>query len=74
MPARRTCSRRDSTTSSAARSGDLVFYQPHSAPGVYARAFLEGRLTERRPGALPAGTHGRPRRGAGLSQLPRTPG
>ncbi|MES2957295.1 MAG: alpha-ketoglutarate dehydrogenase [Pseudomonadota bacterium] len=27
-------------------SGDLVFYQPHSAPGVYARAFLEGRLSE----------------------------
>lgn len=27
--------------------GDLVFYQPHSAPGVYARAFLEGRLGER---------------------------
>ncbi|VVP80766.1 Pyruvate dehydrogenase E1 component [Pseudomonas fluorescens] len=26
--------------------GDLVFYQPHSAPGVYARAFLEGRLQE----------------------------
>ena len=26
--------------------GDLVFYQPHSAPGVYARAFLEGRLDE----------------------------
>lgn len=26
--------------------GDLIFYQPHSAPGVYARAFLEGRLTE----------------------------
>lgn len=26
--------------------GDLVFLQPHSAPGVYARAFLEGRLTE----------------------------
>ncbi|MCP5287010.1 MAG: alpha-ketoglutarate dehydrogenase [Burkholderiaceae bacterium] len=25
---------------------DLVFWQPHSAPGVYARAFLEGRLTE----------------------------
>ena len=24
--------------------GDLIFYQPHSAPGVYARAFLEGRL------------------------------
>jgi pyruvate dehydrogenase E1 component len=29
----------------AAGRGDLVFYQPHSAPGVYARAFLEGRLS-----------------------------
>jgi pyruvate dehydrogenase E1 component len=29
-----------------ARSDDLVFFQAHSAPGVYARAFLEGRLTE----------------------------
>src|SRR3954466_14921067 len=27
-------------------AGDLVFFQPHSAPGVYARAFLEGRLSE----------------------------
>ena len=27
-------------------AGDLVYFQPHSAPGVYARAFLEGRLTE----------------------------
>ncbi|MBX2824411.1 MAG: alpha-ketoglutarate dehydrogenase [Gammaproteobacteria bacterium] len=24
--------------------GDLVYFQPHSAPGVYARALLEGRL------------------------------
>ena len=31
---------------SAAHRGDLVFFQPHSAPGVYARAFLEGRLSE----------------------------
>ena len=31
---------------SEAHGGDLVFFQPHSAPGVYARAFLEGRLTE----------------------------
>jgi pyruvate dehydrogenase E1 component len=30
----------------AGYEGDLVFFQPHSAPGVYARAFLEGRLTE----------------------------
>ena len=26
--------------------GDLVYFQPHSAPGVYARAFVEGRLSE----------------------------
>ena len=26
--------------------GDLVYIQGHSAPGIYARAFLEGRLTE----------------------------
>lgn len=26
--------------------GDLVYTQGHSAPGIYARAFLEGRLTE----------------------------
>ena len=25
--------------------GDLIYFQGHSAPGVYARAFLEGRLT-----------------------------
>jgi pyruvate dehydrogenase E1 component len=30
----------------AGGQGDLVFFQPHSAPGVYARAFLEGYLTE----------------------------
>jgi pyruvate dehydrogenase E1 component len=26
--------------------GDLVYFQPHSSPGVYARAYLEGFLTE----------------------------
>ncbi len=30
----------------AGHGGDLVFFQPHSSPGVYARAFLEGRLSE----------------------------
>ncbi len=25
--------------------GDLVYFQPHSAPGIYARAYLEGRLS-----------------------------
>ncbi|MHC4815301.1 MAG: pyruvate dehydrogenase (acetyl-transferring), homodimeric type [Planctomycetota bacterium] len=28
------------------QDGDVVFFQGHAAPGVYARAFLEGRLTE----------------------------
>ena len=27
--------------------GDLVYFQGHSAPGMYARAFLEGRITEK---------------------------
>ena len=26
---------------------DLVFFQPHSAPGIYARAYLEGRLEDK---------------------------
>ncbi|WP_277073478.1 pyruvate dehydrogenase (acetyl-transferring), homodimeric type, partial [Simonsiella muelleri] len=26
--------------------GDMIFFQGHSAPGIYARAFVEGRLTE----------------------------
>src|SRR5205085_926767 len=28
--------------------GDCAYFQPHSAPGVYARAYLEGRLPEER--------------------------
>ena len=31
---------------SAENGGDLVFIQGHSSPGIYARAYLEGRLTE----------------------------
>src|SRR4029078_12307798 len=27
-------------------SGDQVFFHGHAAPGIYARAFLEGRVTE----------------------------
>ncbi len=26
--------------------GDLIYYQGHSSPGIYARAFVEGRLTQ----------------------------
>jgi pyruvate dehydrogenase E1 component len=48
--------------------GDQVFFQGHSSPGVYARAFLEGRLSEEqldrfrqetRPGGLPSYPHPR---------------
>jgi pyruvate dehydrogenase E1 component len=31
---------------SAEHGGDLVFIQGHSSPGIYARAFLEGRISE----------------------------
>ena len=27
--------------------GDLIYFQGHSAPGIYARAFLEGRITSK---------------------------
>ncbi|MEE8215434.1 MAG: pyruvate dehydrogenase (acetyl-transferring), homodimeric type [Acidiferrobacterales bacterium] len=33
---------------SETHGGDLIFIQGHSAPGIYARAFLEGRLSEER--------------------------
>ena len=31
---------------SETHGGDLIFVQGHSSPGIYARAFIEGRLTE----------------------------
>ena len=33
-------------TESADHGGDLVYFQGHSSPGMYSRAFLEGRLSE----------------------------
>ncbi len=45
--------------------GDLVYFQPHSAPGVYARAFLEGRLT-----AEQLDNYRRETAGKGLSSYP----
>ncbi len=30
----------------AASPGDLIYFQGHSAPGIYARSYLEGRLNE----------------------------
>ena len=49
----------------APAGGDLVFFQPHSAPGIYARAFLEGRLSEAQ-----LGSYRREVGGAGLSSYP----
>ena len=34
--------------------GDQIFYQGHAAPGIYARAFLEGRLSRGPARPLPA--------------------
>jgi pyruvate dehydrogenase E1 component len=58
--------------------GDQVHFQAHTAPGVYARAFLEGRLTERQlvnfrrelavGGGLPSYPH--PRRLPWFWQMP----
>src|SRR6516165_9533222 len=31
---------------SSEHGGDLIYVQGHSAPGIYARAFIEGRLSE----------------------------
>ena len=49
----------------APEGADLVFFQPHSAPGVYARAFLEGRLSEAQ-----LGNYRRETGGGGLSSYP----
>ncbi len=49
----------------AGAEGDLVYFQPHSAPGVYARAFLEGRLTEEQ-----VDNYRRETEGHGLSSYP----
>ncbi len=45
--------------------GDLVYMQGHSAPGIYARAFLEGRVSEEQMGNFRQEVEGR-----GLSSYP----
>ncbi|MFT4148110.1 MAG: pyruvate dehydrogenase (acetyl-transferring), homodimeric type [Micrococcaceae bacterium] len=52
-----------------AESGDHIYFQGHASPGMYARAFLEGRLTEEQlagfrqeksvPGGVPSYPHPR---------------
>ncbi|MDO4700787.1 MAG: pyruvate dehydrogenase (acetyl-transferring), homodimeric type [Moraxella sp.] len=45
--------------------GDLIYYQGHGAPGMYARSFLEGRLSEEQ-----LGNFRREVGGKGLSSYP----
>ncbi|HEX8939859.1 MAG TPA: pyruvate dehydrogenase (acetyl-transferring), homodimeric type [Candidatus Limnocylindrales bacterium] len=46
--------------------GDHIFFQGHAAPGMYARAFLEGRLTEEQLDHFRREVSGKP----GLSSYP----
>jgi pyruvate dehydrogenase E1 component len=34
------------TSNGGSQPGDMIYFQGHASPGVYSRAFLEGRLTE----------------------------
>ncbi|MDY4281725.1 MAG: pyruvate dehydrogenase (acetyl-transferring), homodimeric type [[Pasteurella] mairii] len=45
--------------------GDLVYFQGHIAPGIYARAFLEGRLTQEQLDNFRQEVHGK-----GISSYP----
>ena len=47
--------------------GDLVYFQGHVAPGIYARAFMEGRLSEEQLDHFRAEIEGK---GQGLSSYP----
>ncbi len=47
--------------------GDLVYFQGHAAPGIYARAFMEGRLSEEQLDYFRAEIEGD---GKGLSSYP----
>ena len=45
--------------------GDLIYFQGHAAPGIYARSFLEGRLSEKELDSFRQETDG-----TGLSSYP----
>jgi pyruvate dehydrogenase E1 component len=48
------------------RDGDVVFFQGHASPGIYARAYLEGRIDESHLGNFRRETNA----GGGLSSYP----
>ncbi|MBV9660281.1 MAG: pyruvate dehydrogenase (acetyl-transferring), homodimeric type [Acidimicrobiales bacterium] len=51
-------------------AGDQVFFQGHAAPGVYARAFMEGRLSEEQLGFFRLELQGAEAGVGGLSSYP----
>ena len=50
----------------AGADADVIYFQGHASPGIYARAFLEGRLTE----TAPRNFRHELRQGGGLSSYP----
>ncbi|PUA17672.1 alpha-ketoglutarate dehydrogenase [Glaciimonas sp. PCH181] len=50
--------------------GDLVYFQAHSAPGIYARAFLEGTLSEKELSFYRQEIEGKKQGAQGLSSYP----
>ena len=50
--------------------GDLVYFQAHSAPGIYARAYLEGTLTESELGFYRQEIEAKKHGARGLSSYP----
>ena len=50
---------------SEGHGGDCIYFQGHSAPGIYARAYLEGRITEEQLENFRQEVHGK-----GLSSYP----
>jgi pyruvate dehydrogenase E1 component len=56
----------ESPNGGPAQPGDFIYFQGHASPGVYARAFLEGRFDEKRLGNFRHELRGEP----GLSSYP----
>ena len=48
--------------------GDMIYFQGHAAPGMYARSYLEGRITEQQLGNFRQEAN--IKRGEGLSSYP----
>lgn len=60
----------DGTDLGPAQAGDQVYFQGHGSPGIYARAYLEGRLTEDQLDLFRQETERTPDGRQGLSSYP----